>query len=66
MSTILQGINFVPQMEAWVVERFGKYHDVLEPGLNFLIPVVDDIRYVHSLKEIIIEVPSQSAITMGG
>lgn len=58
------GINFVPQMEAWVVERFGKFYDVLEPGLNLLIPVVDDIRYVHSLKELIIEVPSQSAITM--
>ena len=57
------GINFVPQMEAWVVERFGKFHDVLDPGLNLLIPLVDEIKYVHSLKEIIIEVPSQSAIT---
>lgn len=57
------GINFVPQQEAWVVERFGKFHAVLEPGLSLLIPVIDEIKYVHSLKEIVIEIPSQSGIT---
>ena len=45
-----QGINIVPQQEAWVVERFGKFHTVLEPGLNVLIPFVDSIRYAYSLK----------------
>ena len=54
---------FVPQQEAWVVERMGKYHTILEPGLNFLIPVIDRIKYVQSLKEIAIDIPQQSAIT---
>eukprot|EP01147_Barroeca_monosierra_P000460 gene460-3795_t len=57
------GINFVPQQEAWVIERFGKFFKVLEPGLQFLIPLVDEVKYVHSLKEIVVEIPSQSAIT---
>lgn len=60
MNTI---VLFVPQQEAWVVERFGKFHRLLEPGLNFLIPIVDSIRYVQSLKEIAIDIPQQSAIT---
>jgi len=58
------GINFVPQQEAWVVERMGKFNKILEPGLNFLIPGIDKIKYVQSLKEIAIDIPSQSAITI--
>ncbi|CAG9798807.1 unnamed protein product [Chironomus riparius] len=57
------GVLFVPQQEAWVVERMGKYSRILQPGLNFLIPIIDQIKYVQSLKEIAIEVPQQSAIT---
>ncbi|XP_057323939.1 stomatin-like protein 2, mitochondrial [Microplitis mediator] len=60
MNTI---IMFVPQQEAWVVERMGKFHRILEPGLNFLAPIIDNIKYVQSLKEIAIDVPKQSAIT---
>lgn len=56
-------IKFVPQQEAWIVERFGKFKTTLLPGLNFLVPVIDEIKYVQSLKEIAIEVPQQSAIT---
>ncbi|KAI9255419.1 hypothetical protein EDC94DRAFT_545491 [Helicostylum pulchrum] len=56
-------IKFVPQQEAWIVERMGKFDRMLEPGLNVLIPFLDRIRYVKSLKETAIEVPSQSAIT---
>ncbi|CAD7076960.1 unnamed protein product [Hermetia illucens] len=56
-------IMFVPQQEAWVVERMGRFHRILEPGLNVLLPVVDRIKYVQSLKEIAIDVPKQSAIT---
>ncbi|KAF7731401.1 hypothetical protein EC973_000209 [Apophysomyces ossiformis] len=56
-------IKFVPQQEAWIVERMGRFHRMLEPGLNVLIPVIDRIKYVKSLKETAIEVPSQSAIT---
>uniref|UniRef100_A0A0F7Z9U5 Stomatin-like protein 2, mitochondrial n=1 Tax=Crotalus adamanteus TaxID=8729 RepID=A0A0F7Z9U5_CROAD len=56
-------VLFVPQQEAWVVERMGRFHRILEPGLNFLIPLLDRIRYVQSLKEIVINVPEQSAVT---
>ena len=57
------GVVFVPQQEAWVVERMGRFHTILEPGLNFLIPVLDRVKYVQSLKEIAIEIPKQSAVT---
>lgn len=62
-TPINTGVLFVPQQEAWVVERMGKYHRILEPGLNLLIPIIDRIKYVQSLKEIAIDVPKQSAIT---
>jgi len=57
------GIMFVPQQEAWVVERMGKFSQVLQPGLNFLIPFIDKVKYLQSLKEIVIDIPEQSAIT---
>lgn len=56
-------ILFVPQQEAWVVERMGKFYKTLSPGFNVLIPGIDRIKYVQSLKELVIEIPSQSAIT---
>eukprot|EP00300_Choanocystis_sp_HF-7_P008699 c16058_g1_i2.p1 GENE.c16058_g1_i2~~c16058_g1_i2.p1 ORF type:complete len:417 (+),score=93.96 c16058_g1_i2:40-1290(+) len=57
------GVRIVPQQSAWLIERFGKFHKVLEAGLHFLIPLVDKIAYVHSLKEEVILVPGQTAIT---
>ncbi|CAI4227704.1 unnamed protein product [Auanema sp. JU1783] len=57
-------INFVPSQQAWVIERMGRFHKILEPGLNFLIPCIDEIRYVQSLKEEAIEIPKQGAITL--
>jgi hypothetical protein len=56
-------IRFVPQQTAWIVERMGRFNRILEPGIAFLIPVLDRIAYVKSLKEAAIEIPSQSAIT---
>jgi regulator of protease activity HflC (stomatin/prohibitin superfamily) len=56
-------IKFVPQQTAWIVERMGRYSRVLEPGLAILMPVIDRIAYVKSLKENAMEIPSQSAIT---
>ncbi|KAJ9457449.1 hypothetical protein DIPPA_30229 [Diplonema papillatum] len=60
---INKGICIVPQGELWVVERFGKFHTAMEPGLTFLIPFIDRIGYVHSSKEQAHEIPNQSAIT---
>lgn len=58
-----QGIKVVPQQSAWVVERLGKFHAVLNPGLNFIIPFIDRVAYRHSLKEIPLDTPSQVCIT---
>jgi cell division cycle 20-like protein 1 (cofactor of APC complex) len=58
------GVMFVPQQEAWLVERMGRFNTILEPGLNFLIPVLDKVKYVQSLKEIAIDIPQQSAISL--
>ncbi|KAJ5893901.1 hypothetical protein N7495_005592 [Penicillium taxi] len=56
-------VRFVPQQTAWIVERMGKFHRILEPGLALLVPFLDRIAYVKSLKESAIEIPSQNAIT---
>ena len=60
---ISQSIKVVPQQNAWVIERLGKYHGYLTPGLNILVPFVDRVAYKHSLKEIPLDVPSQVCIT---
>ena len=60
---VVKTIKIVPQQNAWVVERFGKYHGTLTPGLNFLLPLWDRVAYKHSLKEIPLDVPSQVCIT---
>ncbi|MCY7370248.1 MAG: paraslipin, partial [Polaromonas sp.] len=60
---VVRSIKVVPQQNAWVVERLGKYHGSLTPGLNFLVPFVDRVAYKHSLKEIPLDVPSQVCIT---
>src|SRR6201988_1112638 len=60
---ITQTIQFVPQKNAWVRERLGKYHGTMTPGPNFLIPFIDRVAYRHSLKEIPLDVPSQICIT---
>jgi len=61
--TILKCIRIVPQKQAWVVQRLGKYHCTLEAGLHFLVPVVDVVAYKHTLKEQAIDVPPQQCIT---
>ena len=60
----LLGIHFVPQKRAYVVERFGKFIQILQPGLNFLIPLIDKIAYAHSLKEQAIPISDQTATTV--
>jgi regulator of protease activity HflC (stomatin/prohibitin superfamily) len=60
---IIKSIKVVPQQHSWVVERLGKFHAALAPGLNIVIPFVDRVAYKHSLKEIPLDVPSQVCIT---
>ncbi len=60
---VIKAIKVVPQQNAWVRERLGKYAGTLTPGLNFLVPFVDKVAYRHSLKEIALDVPEQICIT---
>jgi regulator of protease activity HflC (stomatin/prohibitin superfamily) len=53
----------VPQRSVLIIERLGKYHTTLEPGLHFIIPFIDRVAQIHSLKEMVIEVAPQSCIT---
>lgn len=58
-----KSFTVVPQQEAYVVERLGRFYKILNPGLNILIPFIDRIAYKHTLKEIPLDVPSQVCIT---
>jgi regulator of protease activity HflC (stomatin/prohibitin superfamily) len=60
---IVRTFKIVPQQNAWVVERLGKYDRTLTPGLKMVIPFVDRVAYKHSLKEVPLDVPSQVCIT---
>jgi len=60
---LLKTFKVVPQQQAWIVERFGRYHGTLQPGLTLVLPFSDRVAYKHSLKEITLEVPSQVCIT---
>ena len=59
----IESIRVVPQQQAWVVERLGRFHAVLEPGLNVIWPFFDHVAYRHSLKEVPLDVPEQVCIT---
>lgn len=56
-------IRIVPQNEAYIVERLGKYSSTLEAGFHVLVPFLDRVAYKHSLKEYALDVPAQQAIT---
>ena len=60
---VFEGVRIVPQQNAWVIERLGKFHRVLEPGLELIMPFVDRVAYKHSLKEVPLDVPEQVCIT---
>ncbi|MFM0051017.1 SPFH domain-containing protein [Caballeronia grimmiae] len=60
---VVNTVKIVPQQHAWVLERLGRYHATLTPGLNIVLPFVDRIAYKHILKEIPLDVPSQVCIT---
>jgi len=63
VAFVLEGVRVVPQQSAFVVERFGRYHATLEPGLNFIVPLFDRVASRHILQEVPLDVPEQVCIT---
>ncbi|TAK42852.1 MAG: paraslipin, partial [Betaproteobacteria bacterium] len=63
VAFVVEGVRIVPQQFAYVIERLGKFHAALEPGLNIIIPFMDRVAYIHSLKEVPLDVPEQVCIT---
>ena len=61
--TIAKGVRMVPQGMEWIVERLGKYHGTLKPGLNIVIPYLDKVSYQMVTKDIILDVHEQEVIT---
>lgn len=61
--TIFKGVRIVPQGYNWIVQRLGKYRTTLNPGLNFVIPYVDEVAYKVTTKDIVLDIPSQEVIT---
>jgi regulator of protease activity HflC (stomatin/prohibitin superfamily) len=62
--TLYKGIRLVPQGSKWVVQRLGKYHTSLNPGLNLIIPYIDDVSFKITTKDIVLDIPSQEVITL--
>ena len=63
LITIAKGVRLVAQGEEWVVERLGRYHVTLRPGLNIIIPFLDNVAYKLVTKDIILDVQQQEVIT---
>ncbi|HEU0196767.1 MAG TPA: SPFH domain-containing protein [Nevskiaceae bacterium] len=63
LAIISRGLRIVPQQHAWIIERLGRYHKTLEPGLNLIIPLVDAVAYRFDLRETPIDVAEQVCIT---
>ena len=63
LITLFAGVKIVPQGEEWVVERLGKYHETLTPGLNVIIPYIDSIRQKITTRDIILDIDQQEVIT---
>ena len=61
--TVAKGVRIVPQGEEWIVERLGKFHQNLNPGLSIIIPYLDKVAYKVITKDIILDVPQQEVIT---
>ena len=61
--TIGLGVRIVPQGSKHVVQRLGKYHSTLGPGLNLIIPYIDTVAYKVTTKDIVLDIPSQEVIT---
>jgi len=60
---IKSGIKQVPQAQEWTVERFGRYTRTLSPGLHLIFPFVDRVGFKLSLRETVLDIPSQDVIS---
>ncbi|MFA6312755.1 MAG: SPFH domain-containing protein [Sterolibacterium sp.] len=61
--TLVKGVRIVPQGTEWIVERLGKYSATLHPGLNIIVPYIDQVTYKLVTKDIILDVQEQEVIT---
>ena len=61
--TLLRSVRIVPQQQAWIVERLGRFHNVLTPGMQIIMPIVDRVAYKFDMREIPLDVPEQVCIT---
>lgn len=63
IATVWQGVKTVPQGKVFIIERLGKFHSILNPGLNFIIPYIDSVAHQITTKDILLDIPRQEAIT---
>jgi len=63
VTTLYKGINIVPQGEEWIIERLGKFSRTLSPGLNIILPYIDNVRTKITTRDIILDIPQQEVIT---
>jgi regulator of protease activity HflC (stomatin/prohibitin superfamily) len=61
--TVFKGVRLVPQGYKHIVQRLGKYHCTLTPGLNYVIPYVDSVTHKLTTKDIVLDIASQEVIT---
>lgn len=61
--TLFKGIKIVPQGEEWVIERLGKYHQILYPGLRLILPYLDRVAYRLTTKDQLLDIDEQEVIT---
>lgn len=61
--TVKMGVKTVPQGKVFIIERLGKFHSILNPGLNFIIPYIDSVAHELTTKDILLDIPRQEAIT---
>lgn len=57
-------LNFVPQQQQWVIERMGKYNRTIKEGPHLIIPIIEKIRSIHSIKESVLEIQPHNCITL--
>lgn len=61
---IASGVKIVPQAQEWTVQRFGRYTKTLDPGLSLVVPFVDRVGFKLSLRETVLDIPSQDVISL--